>query len=305
MGVIVTYDPPAGLTERVRAVLRETARVVIVDNGSRTEPALDTLDGTERTRVHLLKLGRNLGLAAALNRGIEAAAALGATTSLLLDHDSTPTPGMVGALLAARSSHADPQSIAAVVPTIAYAHPDIRCRWPQSDAGQWLRFRFAVAAQLDRPTPVDLAIGSGMLISIDVWRELGGFDEGLFIDLVDTDFCLRARSQGFEILATPDAVLDHRLGEVRKNRLLGLIPVFPTHHSALRHYYISRNRILLAKRHARRFPNWLIYELLGAAKLIVKVAVFEQGRWRKLLSMCKGTWDGLRSQPSPQWQSGR
>ncbi|MFA5940156.1 MAG: glycosyltransferase family 2 protein [Sinimarinibacterium sp.] len=301
--VIVTYNPPPGLNDRLRVVLRETDFAVVVDNGSDRTPDFEGLAAHDRSRIHLISNRSNVGLAAALNQGIAASAELGATMALTLDHDSTPRAGMVRKLMEARNQDECPQTIAAVVPTIAYAHPDIRCRWPKSAPGRRMRFHFAFAARLAGPTTVDLAISSGMLIHVDTWRKVGRFDEDLFIDLVDTDFCLRSRALGFHILAAPSAILDHHLGDVKKNHLLGLMPVFPTHHSALRHYYIGRNRVLLAKRHARRFPSWLIYELLGAAKLTAKVALFEPGRGQKLISMCKGTWDGMRRTPS-QWKQG-
>src|SRR5690606_27139006 len=92
--------------------------------------------------------------------------------------------------------------------------------------------------------------------------------------------------------------LQHALGDVEKRMLLGLVATYPTNHGPMRHYYLSRNRVLLAKRHATRFPSWFIYEMLGAAKLTAKVALFEAQRGEKLLRMCRGTWAGLRMSPA-------
>lgn len=289
-GVIVTYNPPPGLSARLRAVLRETDFVVVFDNGSTGVPAWPDLTDQEQSRIHLIPSRQNIGLAAALNRGIAFAQQQGATCALLLDHDSTPQPGMVDRLRAAVSAH--PRPVAAVAPTIAYAHPDIRCRWPQSN-GARLRFRFVYAAKLRAPAPVDLAISSGMLVDIGVWSRVGRFDEALFIDLVDTEFCLRARAHGYDILVAPDATLHHHLGDVRKRSLLG-VPMFPTHHHPMRHYYISRNRVVLTRRFALRYPNWFFYEMMSAVKLVTKVALFEPERARKLWNTIRGTWDGLR-----------
>lgn len=291
-GVVVTYNPPAGLVGRLRAALDQTDRVVVVDNGSTLPPDLGGLDSSEAARVELLALGSNLGLAAALNRGIEHAGARGAAQVLLLDHDSLPEPDLVARLHHAMREH--PRPVAVAAPRIAYAHPDIRCRWPTSRPGQRWWFRFAYAADMQHPQPVDLVIGSGMLLDVDAWEQVGRFDESLFIDLVDTEFCLRARSHGYDVLAVPQATLSHVLGDVEQRHLLGL-PVYPTHHSALRHYYLSRNRIILTRRFGRRYPNWLYYETMSALKLTIKVAFFEPDRARKLASMWRGTLDGLRA----------
>jgi rhamnosyltransferase len=302
VAVMVTFNPPEGLGGRVRATLHQSAAVVIVDNGSTTALDLSDLDAEDRARVHVLPKGQNIGLAAALNLGVEQAAQMGATWVLLLDHDSQPQPDMVRHLRQAIDSHDPRHPVAVAVPRIAYAHPDIRCRWPASARGQRFWFRFVYAARMSAPQPVDLAIGSGMLLNVDAWRRVGKFDAALFIDLVDTEFCLRARTFGLDVLAVPGAVLTHALGDVAKRRLLGR-PVFPTHHSAFRHYYLSRNRVVLTRRFGLRYPNWLFYETMSALKLIIKVALYEPQRAEKLASMWRGTADGVRmalSERSPR-----
>lgn len=297
-GVIVTYNPPSGLADRVRAVLAQTDFVVIVDNGSATAPDLGALPAELHSRVQLIRNASNIGLAAALNQGISLGRDLGASAALLLDHDSLPQPGLVAALCAARAGPAAEAPIAVRVPAIRYAHPDIACRWPSSSGHRGPCFHFVYAAQLRAPTPVDLAIGSGMLVDVAAWERIGRFDEGLFIDLVDTEFCLRARAKGYQIVAVPGPALQHELGAVTRRRLLG-VPVFPTHHSATRHYYINRNRITLARRYARVFPGWLAYELLGAIKLAIKALLFETDRLTKLRYMVRGTLAGLQGHSGP------
>ncbi len=291
VAVIVTYNPPSGLAARLRAVLAQTSRVIVVDNASRDPLEGGNLCAAESSRVELIRLDRNIGLAAALNRGIERAQALGARHTLLLDHDSTPTPGMVSQLRRGIADHASPVAVAA--PRIAYAHPAIR--WARSRGGAG-----GSASPMRRRSPqaIDLAIGSGMLLDIAAWERVGRFDEVLFIDLVDTEFCLRARASGYDVLAVPQAVLEHALGDVEQRRLLG-VPVYPTHHSALRHYYLSRNRIILTRRFGWRYPNWLYYETMSALKLTLKVALYEPDRTAKLSSMLRGTLAGLRMSGSP------
>lgn len=296
--VIVTYNPPAGLDARLHAALDQTDFAVVVDNGSAETPELRDLPAALRARVSLIANPQNVGLAAALNQGIAHGARLGATQALLLDHDSTLGPGLVEAMRSAERALGEDARVAAVVPTIRYAHPNIRCRWPSSTGHRAPFFHFAYADRLQQPTDVDLAIGSGMLLDIETWNRLGRFDEQLFIDLVDTEFCLRARAQQYRILAVPGAFLQHELGHVVQRQLLGT-RVFPTHHSATRHYYISRNRVILARRYAKRFPSWLAYELLGGLKLVLKSMLFEADRWGKLRQTARGTIDGLRGRTGP------
>lgn len=292
--VVVSYNAPQGLAGRLDAALAQTDLGVLVDNGSRQAPDLSGLSAPSLAKLALISNASNVGLAAALNQGIAHCAARGAARVLLLDHDSTVAPDLVAAL-----SRAGDENTAIRVPAIRYAHGDNRCRWPSSEHRPAPLFRLLYADQMVAPAAVDLAIGSGMLIDVTVWQQIGGFDEALFIDLVDTEYCLRARQHGYRIIAVPEASLQHALGQASRRRLLGA-KVFPTHHSATRHYFISRNRILLARRYARRFPAWMAYELLSGIKLLVKVVLFEDARMGKLGSMVRGTLDGLRGRSGPR-----
>lgn len=298
--VIVRYNPPPGFDERVASAAAQADLTVVVDNGSSSRWSPDPYRFPEGAALHHLRNAENLGIATALNQGIRLAAQQGAASAFLLDHDSVPLSGCARQLQ--RTLRADDQgTVAAVVPHILYGHPDIQCRWPATQGqGHRLFFRFVYGAASEKPQPVDLAISSGMLLDIAHWQALGGFDDGLFIDLVDTDYCLRARRQGLRILAEPRAIVQHSLGDVEKRTLFGRMVAYPTHHNALRHYYISRNRIALIRRHAQRFPSWFVYETLGAAKLITKVVAFEQDRRDKVAATLVGTWHGLRRRSGPR-----
>ncbi len=298
--VIVRFNPPPGFDQRVAHTAAQCDFTVVVDNGSSHAWSPDPAHLPASESLHQLHNAGNLGIATALNQGIRYAARRGARSVFLLDHDSTPLPGCVGRLQRTLRQH-DDMPVAAAVPRIRYGHPDIRCRWPAtSGSGHSVRFRFVYGARVTQPVPVDLAISSGMLLDVEHWQRLGGFDENLFIDLVDTDYCLRARRQGLRILAEPRAIVQHSLGDVEKRTLFGRMVAYPTHHNALRHYYISRNRIALIRRHAQRFPSWFVYETLGAAKLITKVVAFEQDRRDKVAATLVGTWHGLRRRSGPR-----
>ena len=71
-------------------------------------------------------------------------------------------------------------------------------------------------------------------------------DEGLFIDFVDTEWCLRCRSKQISIRVVPSAVMHHRIGS--RSISLGVVTVFV--HSPIRCYYQLRNCFhLFRKRH--------------------------------------------------------
>lgn len=47
---------------------------------------------------------------------------------------------------------------------------------------------------------VDADITSGNLLRKEVFEKVGFFDDSLFIDLVDTDFCMRLNEKGIKMI---------------------------------------------------------------------------------------------------------
>ena len=285
--VVVTFHPAETVAENLAAMASECSEVIVVDNGStpQAHAAIRSVPG-----VTLLPLGENLGVAAALNRGAEAAAAAGAEWIVTFDQDSAPEPGMIAALWAA---HERMPRAAVIGPRILEdgAAPS-RYRWVRRHP-RWPGLFQRVASDGADLAGVTMLITSGSLIELAAWRALGGFDERLFIDYIDTDYCLRVIRAGREVAVAGEAVLRHRLGERRDARVGGL-NFRPTHHAAFRHYYMSRNRVLMWRRHAGAVPHWAAFDAAFAAYNLLRVLLFEDERTAKIKAMVAGTWAGLQ-----------
>ena len=61
---------------------------------------------------------------------------------------------------------------------------------------------------------IDYCITSGSCTNIRAWEMVGKYDEWLFIDLVDNDFCKRLIVSGFKILRLNKLVLDQEFGRI-------------------------------------------------------------------------------------------
>ena len=88
------------------------------------------------------------------------------------------------------------------------------------------------------------------------------------------------------------AYLHHRLGNQQERVFLGRV-YYPTFHSILRWYYISRNRVWMLKQYAIRHPYWFFYELVVSAKSILRMLILEDCRKSKIKALFLGTKDGL------------
>ena len=255
---IVTYEPdPAKLAETLRAVRGQTDAIILADNGSPNREVWEQFLN-EQERRNLIHNLENRGIAAALNQIMTLAEAEGATWCFTLDQDSSCSPGLVQALL----SCAD-ESTAVIGPEIVYRNNE-----------QFVQQKHGIV-------PVSWVITSGSLISLAVWKRIGGFDEKLFIDGVDKDYCIRAGRAGYKIMKDHDAVLLHELGNLQCRSFLGKV-VYVTHHAPWRLYYMTRNsfyldaKLGLSERHSRLLKN------------LFKTIFFERDRIERFRKMREG-----------------
>jgi GT2 family glycosyltransferase len=81
---------------------------------------------------------------------------------------------------------------------------------------------------------VDAVSGCVMLIRRSVFEAAGLLDEEYFFSFEDIEFCLRARSAGFQTVCVPEAIAYHEGGRTIGRR------------SARRVYFATRNHLRLA-----------------------------------------------------------
>lgn len=130
-----------------------------------------------------------------------------------------------------------------------------------------------------------------MLISTKAIEAIGEMDEDLFIDHVDTEWCLRARFRGFRLFGVCSALLEHDLGEDALKVWFGRWRQVHRH-KAFRYYYIFRNTVLLARRGYTPI-RWMLFEIWRLLGLIAIFGLLGRGRGEHFKMMMKGLRDGL------------
>jgi rhamnosyltransferase len=274
--VIVTLDPDrAALAALLSAVAEQVTSIVIVDNSGPGRAIGAVPEGSWRARCSLIPVGRNVGLAAAQNEGI-------------------PAPGMTDCLARALESEAEAgRRCAAAGPRYVDEQTQSEARFVQF--GRLTVRRVSCSEGGTGLVPADLLIASGMLIPAAVLRDVGAMDESLFVDHVDTDWCLRARAKGYSVLGVCAARMSHRLGEKPARRILGRQFFVRT---ALRHYFIVRNSVLLYRR-AYAPLRWVLGDAIKLSMMLVAIPIFCTPRWQHLAAIARGLLDGLRGRSGP------
>ncbi len=272
--VVVLYRPEASVFDNLASYADQVAHVFAVDNTESPEADVEAMLVALPNTTYIANRA-NLGLAAALNTGARAALALGYTRILTMDQDSTATPGMVEALAVCMDTD---DRIALVTPV----HEQV-----------------GGLPRLVEPGYRDLltTMTSGNLVRGEAYASVGGFMEGLFIDQVDNEFCLKLNRAGFRVVLTADAVLHHRVGALRRHRFP--YPGFSTNHSAVRRYYIARNRLVVGNLYRQDFPQFRAFELAQMLKEMVKILFYEDQKLLKFRMILRGVLDYRRGVLGP------
>jgi rhamnosyltransferase len=273
--VIVTYHPSVKMLENIAQVLAQVQGLVVVDNGSNADELAPLRVASQTLGFQLIENGKNLGLAEALNQGVRWAKSQDYPWVILFDQDSRITEGFVRQMFAAWESHPDRERVSSIHPK--YVDPETGIE--------------PLVRRARDGGPV-VSTTSGALMPTWIFDRIGWFASEYFIDCVDIEYSLRVRTAGYFIADSRQAVLLHHAGHPRRLGVLGF-SFGPTHHSAMRRYYMSRNRIAVYRKYFRVFPRWVLQSMNESLRDTIKCFVAEQNRARKFRNFLLGTWDGL------------
>ena len=286
--VIVTYNPEPSFEQNVRALLPQVSKVIIVDNQS--SPAAHSLvsQAAAACDVEVIWNQQNLGIAGALNVGIRRALARPYSWIATFDQDSRVAPDYVAAILKAYSACPFRDDVAMVGGN--YSNP--------------------IQEREDNPIPrasgfvfreIKSTITSGCFVRSMVFGICGQYDESLFMDYVDHEFCLRLRKHRFRIIQAGNALLQHEIGSPTMHRFLWK-NYLSTNHSSTRRSNNAHNRLLVYRRYLNSEISWVLNDGFGWLREIIKVALVERDRAEKLVSAAKGAWDAMKEPSYPQFK---
>lgn len=249
--------------------------MVVVDNGSDPGDLANLRTLSRECGFQLIEHQTNLGIAEALNAGVRWARNQGYSWVLLLDQDSRMREGFLDAMFKTWECHPQRDRIASIHPH--YVHPELGARplAPRVRDGSYL-----------------WCMTSGTLMPTWTFDEIGYFASDFFIDWVDIEYCFRIRKAGYLLAEASEAVLLHDPGQSAPAYFLGK-KFWPSHHSAARRYYMSRNRIVVFRKYFVRLPLWTLKAMYAALRDTAKCFLGERDRGRKLRNFLLGTWDGL------------
>jgi rhamnosyltransferase len=293
--VVVTFHPDPGLTTRLASLVPQVGAIVVVDNGSCPADLPADDDPASAGQVEFIANSENRGIGVALNQGLRRAQERGFSWALTLDQDSSPLPNLVAAGGRAFEAHPEPQRLAAIGASVVGAKEPTRAAIGAAVVGEGE----PTAAPADAYRRMPAVITSGTLHSIAAWERLGGFREDYFIDCVDTEFCLRARARGLEVVQATEPALAHNIGTPTRKWVLGRW-MSPTNHTPLRRYYVTRNRISLWRNYARSDGRFVLRDMRQSIREWIGIAFAESNRPAKLRAILAGLRDAVLGRYGPR-----
>ncbi len=272
--IIVLFHPDPSLLERLLAsVANQVKTIYLVDNTPTGQANNFTVPLPYQSQTSYVALGENQGIASAQNIGINQALAAAHTHVLLLDQDSALPYGMVQSLLETEKLlRSKGESVAAVGPVFQDEKTEEYS--PVIRATYFLVRKISIDLSSKVPLESDHLISSGSLISAEALARIGLMKEELFIDWVDIEWGVRARSLGYRCFICPNIVMRHSIGDSAVQMLGKSINL----HSDTRNYYIVRNAAFLLKSVymgwrwraaiAVKIPNYILFYSLSSNRRI-------------------------------------
>lgn len=125
---------------------------------------------------------------------------------------------------------------------------------------------------------IDFTITSCSMINLKIFRHIGGYDENIFLDGVDREFCFRLRKENYKIRQISYIKVKQNLGNGKKN-IFGIYE-----HSSIRNYYIAYNRSYFIDKYFWYFKGWKKFKFLylSTVKQLLSIMLFEHNKKRKV-----------------------
>lgn len=214
-GCVVLYNPEDTIIYNIKSYVDEVDVLYILDNSTKKNDFIVQY-ATNEKKCKYMDMNGNRGIAVALNRALKRAKKNGYQWLLTMDQDSVlPTEQ-----LKQMKNYIEKlqQSDIAIVCPRYRGYRDNRKRVPND------------------VSYVQKTITSASIMNVDIGETIGGFDNRLFIDEVDHEYCFRAIENGYKIIRLNNVVFEHYIGKQKK--VNGIVTY---NYPPFRYYYIIRN----------------------------------------------------------------
>ena len=226
--IVTVYYPDSENADNVARIAKQVDQVIICDNSPTDNSALFTGEN-----IHYEFFGENLGLSAAFNRVLKADMGWSEDDYIIFfDQDSTIEENHINNLMEVYQKLLDAKVNVGCLGPVFYNNSNGTVEVPKQKT-----------TLMGKTYDVQSIITSSMLTTYGNMKEIDFWNEKIFLDMADWDFCWRIMERGKKCCMTEDVVLNHTLGNGEKKIGIFRLRVGST----IRDYYQTRDCLYLLK----------------------------------------------------------
>ncbi|WP_158682884.1 MULTISPECIES: glycosyltransferase family 2 protein [Pseudomonas] len=293
--VVVGYMPEIDVLDRLLISLGSQVDVLIfLDNGASSNVLMAA--PVERQSLVYVDMEGNKGLGAALNKGFELAVNAGVDYVVTFDQDSHAEPQLIAKLgtAMAQAKLKDPRCIA-VSPAFFDRRDGKKVNFPFYQSVNGVIKPVFHSDDENGLVNVDILITSGMYISTQAWIEGHRYDEGLFVDFTDSEWCFRVRDQGYALYGCLNVEMGHALSDAPPVKLFGLSFL---RYSPVRRYFFFRATVAVCR--MNHMPTcWKKRLLLALVLRFFANLLIDKNKIQSLKMMLRGALHGWQKKLGP------
>lgn len=265
---VILYNPDAIIIQNIESYSNQVDLIIAIDNSDCINHDLINVL-VKNPKIQYINNNGNQGIAHALNTGAAKAIAKGYQWLLTMDQDSSFSGDMILAFLACFQKYELKENVAVFSPL----HDTAKAPHTVDD-------QCHISENL-------IVMTSGNLLNLTVFQNIGGFEEKLFIDEVDHDYCLKAHQFDYKVICFSNILLNHELGKLKIICHNGKMESYRSH-TPKRFYYITRNNLYVWYKYRHSFPNFIHQRSRNVAKSIIFALVYDDQRVSRLMNIFKG-----------------
>ncbi|MCM1178994.1 MAG: hypothetical protein NC347_01965 [Clostridium sp.] len=222
--IVILYNPTSDIIKNIKSYSGDLDKLYVHDNSIKKNLDIEH-EIYELPNAEYYFADGNQGLCIPINRYYKKAIDEGMDWFITFDQDSIAGKGMISEMKKFANSELCDGKIGIIAPTINDSNGE--------NIQQDIYYTYA-----------DRVIQSGAMHRLDMMKRVGEYDENLFIDEVDFEYCVRCRSKGYSIIKLNHAVLMHdcRDTDIEQKFVDGKM-VYVNKYSPLRYYYRYRNAL--------------------------------------------------------------
>jgi rhamnosyltransferase len=259
--VVIVYHPEDDAIANIKTYYDSVDKIYVFDNTERVIPGFkEKLQ--QFPKIVFFHDGSNKGIARRLNDAAESAIKDGFDWLLTMDQDTTFSNNAITFYLQCAQEYAGKEKVAVF----------------GTRYGRKYEESYAKCAA----ESTDTAITSGSLLNLASFHAIGKFDENLFIDLVDNEYCIRAAMKGYSIIRFNNIHIVHTIGMLVKRaaiKTLFLVKKERQVHSPIRCYYTYRNMLYLEAKYKNDNPAFAAYIRPYAMGFLKRNIYYARNAW--------------------------